>query len=259
MLILSPTPLTIAHHGGLHPTAPPRPTAPELAACTRDDEAVTADGRGWPYEPVDGSPAPPPAAPAIDGPAAVPESVAGPTVSRRAVVLLSIAGALALLLASLGIGDWWVRNREMQTLLNRVERAERAQLPAIQSIGPLLYLCQQEASGDQQQLCDTVAIRQGAERVLPGLQETGDEVGATKLTSFHGGLRTFRDRYVAHNLAWRSWLEELTRDPTAGGFESPDTISTTFQAASSAADDALTPLALHGNRARVEAIFASVR
>lgn len=183
----------------------------------------------------------------------------GPALSRRAVVLLSIAGALAVVLASVGVGDWWVRNAEMRTLLGRVERAERAQLPAIQSIGPMLFLCQQEAAGDQVELCDTVAIRQGAERVLPRLRQTGDEVAGTSLTSYHGGLRTFRDRYVDHNLAWRGWLESLAQDPTAGGFESPESISTTFEEASRAADKALTPLPIHGNRTRVEEIFASVR
>ncbi len=215
--------------------------------------------RGWPYEPVAGPPAPPPPTPGIEGP---PEPVAPevhPPISRRAAVLLAVAGAVALLLASVGIGDWWVRNGEMRRLLQRVERAERAQLPAIQSIGPLLMLCQQEAVGDDEELCDTVGIRQGAERVLPLLRQTGDEVADTRLTSSHGSLRNFRDRYVDHNLAWRSWLETLAQDPTAGGFESPESIGTTFQKASDAADDALTPLPLHGNRTRVEAVFASVR
>jgi len=175
------------------------------------------------------------------------------------VVLLAIAGSVAVVLASLGVGDWLVRNREMRTLLGRVERAERAQLPAIQGIGPLLFLCRQQATGDTEQPCDTVTIRMDAEKALPRLTQTGDEVAATGLTSFHGNLRTFRDRYVAHNLAWRSWLEILSRDPTAGGFESPDSIATTFEVASKAADEALTPLPLHGNRSRVEAIFESVR
>jgi len=106
------------------------------------------------------------------------------------VVLLAIAGSVAVVLASLGVGDWWVRNREMGTLLDRVERAERAQLPAIQGIGPLLFLCRQQALGDTEQLCDTVTIRAAAERSLPGLVQTGDAVAATRLTSFHGSLRT---------------------------------------------------------------------
>ena len=182
-----------------------------------------------------------------------------PAVSRRAVVLLAVAGSVAVLLATFGVGDWWLRNLELRTLLERVERAERAQLPAIQTIGPLLFLCQQEAAGDEEDLCDTVAIREGAERVLPRLEQTGEEVADTRLTSFHGRLRTFRDRYVDHNLAWRGWLESLARDPTAGGFDSPDSINTTFYAASDAADEALTPLPLHGNRERIEAIFASIR
>lgn len=237
----------------------PQATAPELAFGPRDDWDVSGDGHGWPYEPVDGRAAPPPAAPSIEGPADVTVPAAAPAISRRAVVLLSIAGSVALVLASLGVGDWWVRNRELRTLLGRVERAERAQLPAIQTIGPLLFLCQQEALGDQADLCDTVAIRQGAERALPQLEETGGDVAGTSLTSFHGDLRTFRDRYVDHNQAWRSWLESLARDPTAGGFESPEAISTTFENASRAAGDALTPLPLHGNRTRIEAIFASVR
>jgi len=216
-------------------------------------------GRGWPYEPVDVRPAPPPSAPAIEGQPPVEPVPVPHAISRRALVLLTIAGSVAVVLASLGIGDWWVRNREMQTLLDRVERAERAQLPAIQGIDPLLFLCQQEAATDQLQQCDTVSIRQGAERVLPVLKETGDEVAATRLTSFHGSLRSFRDSYVAHNLAWRAWLETLARDPTAGGFDAPDSIRITFVNASRAADDALTPLPLHGNRRRVDAVFASVR
>lgn len=216
--------------------------------------------RGWPYEPVDGGPPPVAFAPTIEGPAAEPQPEAPTPISRRAVVLLTIAGAVALLLASVGIGDWWQRNREMRTLLDRVEQAERAQLPALQSISFLLLLCQQEPTGGDEDQCDTEAIREGSERMLPRLTETGEAVANTRLTSFHGSLRTFRDRYVDHNMAWRGWIETLTNDPTAGGtFDSPESITTTFQQASDAADGALTPLPLHGNRTRVEAIFASIR
>lgn len=220
---------------------------------------MSGSGRGWPYEPVDGPPAPPLEELPIEAeplPASIP---AGPAVSRRAVVALAIGGAAALLLASLAVADWWVRNTELQVILDRVERAERAQLPALQTIGPLLYPCQQEAAGFEAEVCDTVAIRQGAERALPRLRQTGDEVAATRLTSFHGSLQTFRDRYVAHNLAWRGWLEALARDPTAGGFEPPEAIGSTFQAASEAADGALTPLPLHRNATRIAQIFQSVR
>jgi len=225
----------------------------------RDDCRMIWHRRGWPYEPVDTSPVPPPSPPQVAGPEPPAPAAEAYAISRRAVLLLSIAGAVAIVLASLGVADWWVRNREMQTLLGRVERAERAQLPAIQGIFPLLRLCRQEAKPDEVPECDTVSIRQGAERILPRLEQTGEEVASTRLTSVHGSLRTFRDRYVAHNLAWRSWLETLSHDPTANSFRAPDAISTTFVAASHAADDALTPLPLHGNRGRVEAIFETVR
>ena len=177
--------------------------------------------------------------------------------SRWAVVLLVIGGALALILSSLAIGDWWVRNAELRTLLGRVEQAERAQLPAILGIRPLLSLCQQERAAEE--LCDTVSIRLGAERTLPQLRQTGDQVAATRLTSIHGSLRTFRDRYVDHNLAWRDWMETLSRDPTAGDFEVPEALATTFVRASAAADGALTLLPLHDNGSRIDEIFESVR
>ena len=220
---------------------------------------MSGNGRGWPYEPVDGPPAPPPDSPAIASDPFPEPLPAPPAFSRQAVVLLAIGGAVALVLTSLGVGDWWVRNDELRTLLGRVERAERAQLPAAQSIGPLLYLCKQEVAGADEQVCDTVAIRRGAEQALPRLRQTGDEVATTRLTSFHGNLQTFRDSYVDHNLAWRTWLETLAEDPTAGGFEAPEAISTTFRNASKAADGALTPLPLHGSGRRIEQIFESVR
>ena len=188
-----------------------------------------------------------------------PDPAPQPAISRRAIVLLAIGGSLALVLASLGLGDWWVRNSEMRTLLGRIEQAERAQLPAFQSISPLLRLCRTEAATDDVEQCDTVTIRQTAERILPKLQETGDEVAATRLTSYHGDLRTFRDRYVDHYIAWRGWLESLAQDPTTGGFESPDSIESTFGAASDAATRALTPLPIYDNRTRVEIIFDAVR
>ncbi len=218
---------------------------------------MSGSGRGWPYEPVDGPPARPAEAPAIVSDPLPPPPPPPPAISRRAVVLLAIGGAVAVILATLGLADWWVRNDELRTLLGRVERAERAQLPA-QIIGPLLELCRQEARGADE-VCDTVSIRRRAEGTLPALRRTGDEVAATRLTSFHGSLQTFRDRYVEHNLAWRSWLETLAKDPTAGRFQAPEAITTTFQDASDAADTALTPLPLHGNQARVEKIFETVR
>lgn len=221
---------------------------------------MSGHGRGWPYDPVSGPPSAPPPAYAIEGPpAASMGAEPEPTISRRAVVLLAIGGSLALVLASLGVGDWFVRNNEMRTLLGRIEIAERAQLPAFQSISPLLVLCRHEATIDDGEQCDTVTIRQTAERILPKLQQTGDEVAATRLTSYHGKLRTFRDRYVDHYMAWRGWLESLANDPTAGGFQSPESINTTFETAGDAAGKALTPLPLHGNRDRVEIIFDSVR
>lgn len=217
---------------------------------------MSGNGRGWPYEPVDGRSVPPPGAPPVEADPPPVEVAEGPAGSRRAVVLLAVGGALALIVSSLAIGDWWVRNAELRTLLGRVERAERAQLPAVLGIGPLLALCQQEGA---EALCDTVSIRLGAERTLPQLRQTGDLVAATRLTSFHGSLRTFRDRYVDHNLAWRDWLETLASDPTAGAFEVPDAVGTTFRRASTAADGALTPLALHGNPGRIDEIFESAR
>ncbi len=243
---------------GARPPRGWRGPQPSWAAGRATIGGVSGNGRGWPYEPVGGPPEVPPSAPSIEGPAFVPPAAAEPAISRRAVVLLSIAGAVALVLASVGVGDWWVRNRELQVLLGRVERAERAQIPAIQGIGRLLDQCEQ-AAGDEDGLCDTVSIRAGAERALPQLRSTGDEVAGTRLTSFHGSLRTFRDSYVDHNLAWRSWLETLADDPTAGGFEAPSAIGTTFEDASRAADAALTPLPLYGNQARIETIFLSVR
>ncbi len=220
---------------------------------------MSGNRRGWPYEPLDLPPPLPPVRPPSEAPPVRQPIPAPPAISRRAVILLTIGGAVALLLTSLAVGDWWVRNTEMQTLLGRVERAERAQLPAIDGIGPLLDLCLEEAAGGDPGACDTVAIRQGAERALPQLRQAGDDVGATRLTSFHASLRSFRDRYVDHNLAWRAWLEELAKDPTVGGYEPPDSIATTFTRASKAADGALTPLPLHGNGTRVNKIFATVR
>lgn len=180
-----------------------------------------------------------------------------PTISRRGVVLLAIAGATALLLATLGVTDWWMRNAELRTLLGRVERAERAQRPAA-GISTLVNLCRDDPTGAAGG-CDTVTIRLVAERTLPTLRRTGDEVAATRLTSFHGSLQTFRDRYVDHYMAWRTWLEALAEDPTATGFAAPASITSTFENASDAADDALTPLPLYGNDDRIEAIFESVR
>lgn len=217
------------------------------------------NGLGWPYEPVAGAPAPPPSTAPIEAPPQPRLVEPEPPFSRRAVVLLAIGGTLALLLAVLAVGDWWVRNAELRTLLGRVERAERAQIPAVQSIGPLLSLCQLEGTGGVGEFCDTVAIRRGAEQALPQLRQAGDAVATTRLTSFHDGVRTFRDRYVDHNLAWRAWLEALAEDPTVGGFEPPEAIGTTFERASTAADGALTPLPLHDNGRRVEQIFLSVR
>jgi hypothetical protein len=213
-----------------------------------------SEQRGWPYEPVDtraAAPvavAEPPVALSVRDPHAEPEAPPPQPDRPRALLALVVVATVAVLLGGFAVIDWFSRNQELDTLLDRIEVAERAQLLPRDSIDLLRRECY-FSPGD----CDSTAIARVASRFLPDLQTTGDAVAKTRLTRHHGALRDMRDRYVEHNLAWQRWLSALSRAPL--DTDPPSDITPTFQAAGRAARKAVPPFAIHNARARVDLLF----
>jgi len=182
-------------------------------------------------------------------PDAAPTAPAEPKARPLVLLALVVVVTVAVLLSGFAVVDWVSRNRELNVLLDRIERAERSQLLPRDSLGPLLSDCYFSPAE-----CDTATIARIAARSLPELEATGEEVATTRLTRHHGAIRNLRDRYVDHNLAWQDWLAVLAMGGS-GEVEPPGQINLTFREAGRAARAAVPPFALSGARGRVDELF----
>lgn len=212
---------------------------------------MTQTGRGWPFEPVDTRAAPITSEPApvvvsVREPAAgAPAEPAAP-IRTPALVALVVMTVVAVVLTGFSLLDWYSRNRELDVLLTRIQRAEQAQRHDL--LDPLLRDCYFSDRG-----CDAVTIAQVAARNLPELRASGEAVAQTRLTRYHSALRDLRDRYVEHNLAWQARFVALSQGSTEP--DSTDDIATTWYDVGRSAHSAIPPFPLHDARSRVDRIF----
>jgi hypothetical protein len=215
-----------------------------------------AEHRGWPYEPDDlTDPVTPPSAPAPS----IPEPVQAPPappgdepestpLNRTAIIVAVVAGFVATALAVAGVTDWWVRNRELDRVLDGVERSERAQYSFLDIAASTQSSCIRRST------CDLTAVVRAAKVALPELQRSGEQVADADVARFHGGIKNFRTVYLDHNRAWQEFLSGVVLQPIYYTQPSDD-IETTWEKVGNAAPRAIPPLPLHDARGRIEEIL----
>jgi hypothetical protein len=176
-----------------------------------------------------------------------------------------IVTALATVVVLLVVADWYQRNREMDHLLDQVERSEAAMKTFLADRDEAFTQfgnegCSQATASTP--TCQTAlqALRDGlsqtsAEDVV-AIQTAGSDVGHVSVLPWHRSLIAARDAYVGHNEAWVKLLDDGASDVSAlfdkGSLAN---ISATFITAHSRFNDAVPPIALHRAKARIHDIW----
>jgi hypothetical protein len=155
-------------------------------------------------------------------------SVAPPTLKRsqrpRALVIIS------LVVVALIIVDWYVRNRELDQLLDAVEQSEHSMVDARHSLESVesdwstalaahgctsqapSYECQQYVNGE----AATIRAAMSAASASAGssVRQTGAEVEHVGILPWHGALKDARAAYVDHSDAWYRHYMRVSDDLT---------------------------------------------
>ena len=187
--------------------------------------------------------------------------------SRRTVLI--VAGVIAVLI----LADWYLRNREMNNLLDAVEQSETAMedardhvtaaesdfVNAMQTHGcsadTVTYECQQYFNQEASVFRSAAsgAATDGAVEV----RQTGAGVDHVSILPWHGALEDARSAYVDHSDAWYSYLTAVADDPAKLGDRSDSAdISSTFGIAEDRFLDAVPPMPLFDAKDRITKIWA---
>lgn len=175
--------------------------------------------------------------------------------SRRPKLRLALVVVVVVLVVV--AADWFQRNREMGALLRATEASESAMVAYKDGQAAVVSGAQLDALG---RLVDVDAVRtaiataasQGAASVLT----TGDDVADVRVVPWHFSIVRARTRYLAHSLAWETYLQHVSDYPSDLD-KSTSPIQGTFDSAAKAYRVATPPFALYDARARVAAIYAS--
>jgi len=138
---------------------------------------------------------------------------------RSPVRSLRILGGIALLAIVLVIGDWWMRNQEMNALVTQIEASEtvleahNAQMKSAESLFPWNAKYHGETAATERlasvitSTCATSAAHAMA---------TGDEVKRVSILPWHTAIKDAQDAYMRHSHAWEDHLNRCSQDPTVG-------------------------------------------
>lgn len=175
------------------------------------------------------------------------------------MVALGILGMLLVV-------DWYQQNREMDHLLDAVQRSEKAmkQFNAdvkadidpyatvdCSSSPSATFECQQAAQSLRTALSDTAAAD------LVDIRTTGAEVHHVSILPWHDALRDARAAYADHIKAWEDRVQSVASDPAALWDKvTGANITATFETAHRRFEDALPRLPLYDERQRVVRIWA---
>lgn len=174
------------------------------------------------------------------------------------VAVLTGVLAFVLILAAGGavVGDWFVRNAQMATLVTAVEASERAMTDvqartdaAFKEYSAIAKPTTQDKLDLNGKLSDIAA--EGAGTVT----RAGDRVAAVSILPWETRIIAARDAYLVHNKAWQEYLAAAALHPIEFTKDQP-AINDSWGAVEPAMRAALPDPALFDLKQRLDAIFA---
>ena len=154
------------------------------------------------------------------------------------------------------IGDAVARNAEMRALVTAIERSEAAMGEAQENLGGIIeaYSGRTPLSEEDQAELDAAlqaAAAQGRDAIAAAAQPVRD----VRWLLWHRDVASAQDAYLAHNRAWREYLDRASEDPSE--FARPqDDVNSTFADAEVEVRAAIPLIALFDLRDRIDVIFA---
>lgn len=171
------------------------------------------------------------------------------TWSRRSLIVITVALCCAI------VGDWFMRNREMDQMVTAVERSEAIMHEWMEEAVRILNSSStiaQTTTPEYVRLAQRLS--EAAEQSAVDLIDAHDRVAGVSVLPWHRSLSKAQDRYLDHSNAWRDELERIAADPATLGDANPE-ISGSFLIAERAFGGAIPLVPLFGVADRVENIF----
>lgn len=161
-----------------------------------------------------------------------------------------------LVLTALAAVDWWMRTREIDTLLTAIEANEQALESGYDTIAATAdrlvdddgALGSQEIAGLQRDLPPLI------QRYAADVYTTRDQVEEVAVLPWHRSIRKAHARYLDHAETWVDWYERAVKDYRQIGTPSPE-ITSTFRTAERAMRAALPPGAPSDLERRISDVF----
>ena len=150
--------------------------------------------------------------PMSSGPGAPPPAPVRPGRGPGRAVLIWGLLTVAVLLASVAVGEWAAKSQEMNRLVDGIEQSEAAMTRTMTAvslaIGPNGSLGDTDAGVAQEQL------KQAAATGLTGVKAAADQITVVPIQPWHHDVLAARDAYLAHNRAWQDFLTRAASDPS---------------------------------------------
>lgn len=175
-------------------------------------------------------------------------SVARPLFGSRRVLV-----AVVLVVAAVA-GDWALRNKEMDSIMDAVEISERAIVAGDTATDNAANTVAQLPQS-QREAAVRARVYPEARTAAVEVADTGDAVASVFVLPWHRSVRRAQSRYMEHSAAWESQFKEaaqLLDDYDDQTIE----INSTFRAAARAFRDAIPPVPLRRLEERVDEVFA---
>lgn len=178
----------------------------------------------------------------------------GPTRLRLVVLIVGLLVAVLL-------GDWFMRHREMDSLLDQVEVSEKAMVTGRDALTVITNtyagrLRTASNSGERDRAIQELTRDMERQASLSAAEviAAGTYVADVSILPWHHALRRARDRYVLHSKEWEAHFTAASTDAKAW-FENQPRISATFQLAEKAFRDATPARSLFGIDQRIDRVF----
>ncbi|CAB4870187.1 unannotated protein [freshwater metagenome] len=173
-----------------------------------------------------------------------------------------LIGALAFVLVLAGVGlvaaDWFARNSEMNTLIQRVVVSETAMGQTQNEIEAAFaeYDSKTATLTAEQKAALAVKLKAAATAGQQRIASAGEGVRTVQLMPWHGDIAAAQRAYVTHNRAWQDYMAAAEKDPAELLADQPE-VNDTFNAAEPLMKQAVPKPPLFDLERRVADIFTS--